>query len=135
VTATGWLLPGEHDLDRDLPPGQIASINLDEVATLDRPTDLYAAYLVLGSEDPAPSVAARPALRARPSGDLGPHQAYAIQWWAAMLAAPVFVFFGVRSETRAVAAAEQAERPEGSGGGSAVPVSARRVRIWDEEDA
>lgn len=126
VTVTGWLRSPEPDLGRDLPPGQLASINIDEARAATGLEPAYQAYLVMGEENP--SAATRPAPLAQPDTDLGPHQAYAIQWWAAMLAAPLFVFFGVRAESRREARlAEGREEP-------AAPARPKKVRIWDEED-
>ncbi len=126
VTVTGWLRSPEPDLGRDLPAGQLASINVDEASAATGLQPAYQAYLVLDQE--SPRAAGRPTPLAKPDTDLGPHQAYAIQWWAAMLAAPLFVFFGVRAETRR-------ERLLGGGAervGAVAPP--KKVRIWDEED-
>ena len=57
--------------------------------------------------------------------DLGPHQAYAFQWWLGMVAGFVLVWFGARREY--LEGLEQAA-PAGT------PVPRKKVRIWDEED-
>ncbi len=77
---------GEPDLGRAPIPGQASSIDLTELAQRLHLT-LYQAYGVLAQESPAPSPA--PVLLARPDEDLGPHLAYAVQWWAFALAGPV----------------------------------------------
>ena len=63
----------------------------------------------------------------RPEEDLGPHQAYAYQWWLFMPGGVVFIFFALRREA--------ASRAEASGGATARPARPKKVRIWDEEDA
>ena len=60
------------------------------------------AYLVLGSEQPG---GPRPAPLAAPDTDLGPHQAYAIQWWLTSVFG--FVLLGYRLR---LAVAEPAAR-------------------------
>lgn len=129
VTVTGWLRPSEKSLGRDLPAGQLASINLPQ-AQRQVGTDLLGAYLVLDREQVAASGAAppRPLRLERPDTGLGPHQAYAFQWWGAMAVGFVLVFFGVRREYR--------ESLEGGGGpGQPAAGRPRKVRVWDEEDA
>lgn len=118
VTVEGWLRNGEPDLGKDLPAGQLASIDLAEAARQTGGGPVLDAYLVLGSEQPA---APRPEPLAAPDTDLGPHQAYAIQWWLTALFG--FVLLGYRLR---VAATEEAE--------TSVP-RPKKVRIWDEEDA
>ena len=86
----------------------------------------------------------------RPEEDLGPHQAYAYQWWLFMPGALIFVVLAMRREladgregepegsTRR-AAGDEVDRAGGvvdaDGAGRQRPVRAKRVRIWDEEDA
>ena len=125
VTLTGWLLPSERSLGRHLPQGQLASINLPQ-AEQQLGADLIGAYLVLDREQTAGgSTPARPYRLERPDTGIGPHQAYAFQWWLAMPVGFVLVFFGVRREYR-----------EGSEGGAQPrPARPRKVRVWDEEDA
>jgi cytochrome oxidase assembly protein ShyY1 len=126
VTVTGWLLPSERSLGRDLPAGQLASINLSQ-AEEQLDADLLGAYLVLEREETAAGqTPPRPYRLERPDTGIGPHQAYAFQWWGSMAVGFVLVFFGVRREYR-----------EGSQGGGAQPRPARprKVRVWDEEDA
>lgn len=129
VTVTGWLRPGEGSLGRDLPAGQLASVSLAEAeAALGRP--VAGAYLVLESEQVGASGVQpdRPTPLEPPDRGLGPHLAYAIQWW---LTAPVgFVLVWV------FARREQREAVEAATPGPALVRArpARSPRIWDEED-
>lgn len=135
ITVTGWLRVGEPSFDRQMPKGQLASLNIAE-ARVQTGTPLYGAYLIARNETGAPGQQiARPQALEQPDTDEGPHLAYALQWWLASPAGFVMVFFGVRRELR-----------EGSGstmpapGGSSAsprpgpPRKARKIRIWDEED-
>jgi cytochrome oxidase assembly protein ShyY1 len=118
VAVEGWLRNGEPDLGKDLPAGQLASIDLAGAARQTGGGTVLDAYLVLGSEQPT---APRPEPLAAPDTDLGPHQAYAIQWWLTSLFG--FILLGYRLRVAA------AENPEAE-----VP-KPKKVRIWDEEDA
>jgi cytochrome oxidase assembly protein ShyY1 len=125
---TGWLRPDEPSLDRDLPVGQLASINVPEAADQLGDMPLHDGYLVLEAESPGVE---RPVPLAEPRTGLGPHFAYALQWW---LTAPVgFVLVYVfarrdyRDSTEETAQTDQ-QRPHAAAG------RARKVRIWDEED-
>lgn len=124
VTLTGWLRDGEPDLDRSLPDNQLASINLALIATtIDSP--VYQAYLVLDPASPGgASAGSGMAPLEVPVGDLGPHQAYAYQWWLVAPLGFVLVFQLVRT-----AASEGRERPP-----SMASARPKKVRIWDEED-
>lgn len=124
VEVTGWLRPSERSLDRQLPAGQLASVNLAEAAA-QTGTRLVGGYLVLESEDAGTgAVPPRPEPLERPDTDLGSHQAYALQWWGSMPVGFVLVFLGARREHL------------DAGGGRPGPRSARpkKVRVWDEED-
>lgn len=141
VTVTGWARAGEPDLGRDLPPGQLASINVAEAAARTG-LHLRPGYLIMQQEQPASGqpITQRPQPLLEPDTSTGPHFAYALQWW---LAAPVgFVLVGVfaRRELRESAGSGSSSRP------SSVPDDPRptrrparvgkpaKVRIWDEED-
>ncbi|MDF2091940.1 SURF1 family protein [Knoellia sp. 3-2P3] len=128
VTVSGWIRLSERSLGRDLPPGQLASINLPQ-AEQQLGTDLLGVYLVLDREQvQGGGTPQRPYPLERPDTALGPHQAYAFQWWGAMAVGFVLVYFGVRREHR---------EGLGSEGTPARPRAARprKVRVWDEEDA
>lgn len=129
VTLVGWLRAGEVDLGKELPAGQLASISLVQ-AQRQVGGDLLDAYLVLGSETGPSGTPARPTPLGAPDVDLGPHQAYAFQWW--LTSAFGFVLLGYRLRLAA-----DASRAEHGGESEEVPVAPRpkKVRIWDEEDA
>lgn len=132
VQVVGWLRQGEPDLERNLPPGQLASIDLTEAA---RRTGyrLRAAYLVLESETTGPGqpAPARPQPLLPPETGTGPHFAYALQWWTAAPVGFVLIFVFLRREYREGAA----PRPTGGETGrSAAPVPVKRRWIWDDED-
>lgn len=132
VKVTGWLRQGEPDLDRSLPPGQLASIDLTE-ASHRTGHPLRAAYLVMESETTGPDQLApeRPKPLLPPETGTGPHFAYALQWWTAAPVGFVIAFVFLRREYR-----EGAGRaaPEGGPARAAAPVPEKRRWIWDEED-
>jgi cytochrome oxidase assembly protein ShyY1 len=128
VRVTGWLRTGEVSLGRDLPRPQLASVNLADARTQLPSLSDVDAYVVLGEQQPAAVAQAHPLrLLPRPEEDLGPHQAYAYQWWLFMPGGLVFIVFAIRRE----AATVRAE----SAGPDARPGRPKKVRIWDEEDA
>ena len=144
VTVTGWVRPSEESLDRGLPAGQLASIDLAE-AERQLGTPLLGGYVILQSERTSDGATpARPTPLEPPDTGLGPHQAYAFQWWLAMLAGFALVWWGARREylegrQEAVEGADGSGVPGSLDGSPADesrrPVPARRkVRIWDEED-
>ncbi len=132
VTVTGWLRPGEPPVGEGMPPGQLASINLDRAAAATGHS-LRRAYLVMESEDDGSgSAPPRPGPLLPPDTGLGVHFAYALQWWGASVVGFVIVFVYLRREVRDELADSAEGRP--------VPAAARtpkpkKVRIWDEEDA
>jgi cytochrome oxidase assembly protein ShyY1 len=127
VTLTGWTLPGEQDRGRDLPAGQLASMSVPD-ASKAVGSPLLGGYVLLESErDESGATPPRPAALERPDRSLGPHQAYAYQWWLTMPLGFVLMWFGIRRELRAEA--------EARGTAPARPPRPKRVRIWDEEDA
>jgi cytochrome oxidase assembly protein ShyY1 len=136
VEVTGWLRVSEESLDRDLPRGQLASINLGEARDV-LGTPLLGGYLVLDEETSADGTAPpRPARLERPDTDIGPHQAYAFQWWLAMPVGFVLVYVGIRREHRdALEAAASGDAALAGAGRPPRAAKPRKVRIWDEEDA
>ncbi|MCA0435436.1 MAG: SURF1 family protein [Austwickia sp.] len=126
VTVTGWLRQGEDSLDRTLPSGQLASINLDEAAQATGTTPRRA-YLVLQSEDDGSGTSPpRPAALLPPDTDTGPHFAYALQWWGGSVVGFVITIVYLRRELHDRAVLEgraqlKERRP-------------KKQRIWDEED-
>lgn len=131
VEVTGWLRRGEPDLGRDLPKGQLASIDVAGAAA-QTGLRLRGGYLVLDSErTPSSRVSGdapeRPKPLLPPDTDTGPHFAYALQWWAASLVGFVMVWVFARRELR--------DREVLAGRAPARPPKPKKVRIWDEEDA
>jgi len=136
VTVVGWLRHGEPDLEKDLPAGQLASINVvGAQAQVGGP--LLDAYLVLGSEQTASgAVPPRPAPLEKPDTDLGPHQAYAFQWWLTALSGFVFLGYRLRVAEALRLDAGTDGSDTGTRGEPTTPsAKPRKIRIWDEEDA
>lgn len=130
VTVTGWLRPSEEDLGRDLPEGQVASINAT-VAESAAGVPLYDAYLDL--QDETGTVPEdRPAPADRPDTGLGVNFAYALQWWIFSPIGLVLVLVMARREAR------DAEDADLDVPGRPTPVKekvgAKKKRIWDDED-
>jgi cytochrome oxidase assembly protein ShyY1 len=109
VTVVARLKAGEPSLaGRTSRGNQIATINLNEVATrLDTPT-YTGAYGLMASEDPAPTQ--RPVAVTRPVKDEGPHLSYAFQWFVFALMGFVGLGWAIRQEFRAVNVEDPAER-------------------------
>lgn len=119
VSVIGWAMPGEVSLDRRLPPGQIASINIPDARRIIG-EDLLGGYVVLDAERTADGASPpRPERLASPDRSLGPNQAYAYQWWVTSIAGFVVIWLGIRRELRE-------ENPE--------LVKPKKHRIWDDED-
>ncbi|MGO2634592.1 MAG: SURF1 family cytochrome oxidase biogenesis protein [Galactobacter sp.] len=97
VSVTARLVPGEPDIGRDAPKGQIASIHLPQVASTTGARVQQGAYALLSHEDPAP--AAAPKRLPKPEGDEGMHWSYALQW--AGFAVLFFVAFGYAARQQA----------------------------------
>ena len=133
IRVTGWLRVGEPSLGRKMSNGQLASINVAE-ARSQSGISLYGAYLIRRSEaGPTGEHIAAPSALAMPDTDLGPHLAYALQWWLAVPAGLIFVFLAARREYRD--SVEPLDLlPEGSTAPPLAP-KVKKIRIWDEEDA
>ena len=122
VSVTGWVRRGESSRGRELPRGQIASLNLAEAATELGSGAVLPGYVLLqGEAVPDGSTPPRPQPLGEPDRGLGPHLAYAYQWWLTMVVGFVLVWFGIRRELRA-------EDPV------TYPTKPKKTRIWDEED-
>ena len=107
VALTGWLRSGEPQLGRDLPPPQLASISIADSRGARPEVSPSDVYLVLGAQQPAAVLGEHPLrLLPRPEEDLGPHQAYAYQWWLFMPGALIFVILAMRRELAAGRALE-----------------------------
>lgn len=122
VEVVGWVRPGQASRHKQLPAGQIASLNLREAAAALGSPAVLPGYVLLDSETlPDGSTAPRPRPLGDPDRSLGPHLAYAYQWWFLMGIGFVLIPFGIRRELRL-------ENPE------QYPPKAKKARIWDEED-
>lgn len=137
VEVTGWLQPSEPDLGRDLPAGQVASIDLPRIAA-GLGKEVVGAYVVLGEEEPGASPA--PALLGAPDTGLGSHFAYALQWWLSVPVGLILVVVMARREAQDQAIARgEGQAPDGGTRAArpgTVPRSARprKPRIWDTDD-
>ena len=132
VTVTGWLRLGEPSLGRQLPKGQLASVNLAEART-QAAAPLYGAYLIRRSEAGAPGEhIEEPQPLEPPDTGKGPHLAYALQWWLAAPVGFVLVFVGARREY--LDSSQPTAPAPGGPPALATPAKARKTRIWDEED-
>jgi cytochrome oxidase assembly protein ShyY1 len=132
ITVTGWLRTGEPSLGRKMSNGQLASINLVE-ARAQSGTSLYGAYLIRRSEaGPAGEHIEAPQALATPDTDLGPHLAYALQWWLAVPAGFVLVLFAARREY--LDGNSPLSPIPGGPAASARAPKVKKTRIWDEED-
>ncbi|HSP76169.1 MAG TPA: SURF1 family protein [Cryobacterium sp.] len=109
VTVVARLKAGEPLLaGRSATGNQIATINLDDVASrLDLPT-YTGAYGLMASEDPAPDE--RPVAVTRPVKDEGPHLSYAFQWFVFALMGFVGLGWAIRQEYRTVNFDDPGER-------------------------
>ncbi len=122
VEVTGWARVPEESRGRELPAGQLATITPSDAAPQTGP--LLGGYVRL--REPLAGLTALE----EPSTGLGPHLAYAIQWWLTTVAGFAFVWFGIRRELQDEAAA--------LGTDPAVTERSRRARqpsLEDEEDA
>ncbi len=138
MTVTGWLRVGEPSLGRQMPSGQLASINLAE-ARAQTGASMYGAYLIARDEAGTRGQAGapgeqivRPQALEKPDTGEGPHLAYALQWWLASPVGLVMVLVGARREHREGSGSTLPVRP----GSSPLPIprKVRKTRIWDEED-
>ena len=121
LTVVGWLRPSEPSLNRQPAPGTLASIDTVEAGEA-LGADLLSPYLIVDDESVDGEVPPRPMALEPPDEDLGPHLAYAYQWWLGMSAGFVLVWLGLRRDLRDADPVAAAARP-------------RKIRIWDEEDA
>jgi cytochrome oxidase assembly protein ShyY1 len=122
VTVVGWAHPGEEPRSAISANGSLGSISLEQVAEATGLTTLDG-YVQLETETlPDGSTPPRPQPLGEPDRSLGPHLAYAYQWWFATVVGFVLVGFGIRRE-------ERLAHPE------KYPPKETKVRIWDEEDA
>jgi cytochrome oxidase assembly protein ShyY1 len=85
VTVVARLRPGEHPAGREGNAGSLTRIDLARLAALTGGEVYRGAYGVLAGERPSATPA--PTLLPRPDEGLGPHLAYAVQWWLGAAAA------------------------------------------------
>lgn len=125
VTVTGRMMADETSAasgikdKQGLPPRQVMLINSKQQADrLQQP--VVGGYLQLTKTSPAPR-GTQPELIPEPDHDsIGPHMAYAVQWWLFAAAVPVGWVFLVRRERRDVlAAADAGKAPEAHAGETA----------------
>lgn len=122
VEVTGWVRRSEASRGKDLPAGQVANLDVSEAGRALGASSVLPGYLLLESERlPDGTSPARPQPLGPPDRSLGPHLAYAYQWWMTTVLGFVLVWFGIRRELRA-------EDPV------TYPPKPKRTRIWDEED-
>jgi cytochrome oxidase assembly protein ShyY1 len=121
VTIVARLRPTEPPGGSALPSGQSERIDVPRLtAGLTLPA-VTGAYGVLAAEDPAPAPA--PAVLPRPDEDLGPHLAYAIQWWlGAFVVYVLLVVYAHKEAQRRAGAAPAVDRR-----------TSRRRELTDEE--
>lgn len=133
VTVIGWVRPFERSLDRDLPADQVASIARDDIVAAGG-QEVAPAYVLAQSETTAAGeVDSGLSPLEPPDRSLGPHQAYAIQWWATMALGYAFVVLGLRREIREE---EVARDPEAAAERARLKEERKRAKVsrWDEED-
>jgi cytochrome oxidase assembly protein ShyY1 len=98
VTVVVRMKPGEADVNRGAPEGQLASIRLEDYAAeLDYPV-YTGAYGMMATEDPAP--ATQPVAIPKPAIDEGPHLSYSMQWYAFGLLFFVGYGYAARQQAR-----------------------------------
>ena len=133
VTVIGWVRPYESSLGRDMPQDQVASIAVEDLAEETGVTP--ASVFVRAEAETAAGTAVDSALvpLEPPDRSLGPHQAYAIQWWITMVLGYAFVVLGVRRELREE---EDARDPEAAAERARLKAERKRQKVsrWDEED-
>ena len=100
-------------------PGTLASVNTAEAGEA-LGVELLSPYVIVQSESVDGTTPPKPMALEPPDEGLGPHLAYAYQWWLGMSAGFVLIWLGVRREFRE-ADPTAATKP-------------KKVRIWDEED-
>lgn len=109
VTVVVRLKPGESRVPgRSAPPGQIATIELDDIRSQLGEPSYTGAYGLMVSENPAPP--SRPTALPKPAIDEGPHLSYAFQWLVFAILGFVALGWAVRQEYRVVNSEDPAEK-------------------------
>ena len=109
VEVIARLKPGESRISgRTAPEGQVATIELDDIAgTLDAPV-YTGAYGLMVSESPA--AAENPTPLPRPARDEGSHLSYAFQWFVFAVLGFIGLGWAIRQEYRLANAEDPDER-------------------------
>lgn len=97
VDLTVRLKPGEPDIPRDAPAGQLASLDLQEYQDQLGYGIVTGAYGLMAQETPEPGE--QPQQLPRPQLDEGPHLSYSMQWYAFGLLG--FIGWGYAARTTA----------------------------------
>lgn len=127
---TGWIRLSEQSRNLDMPAGVLSAIDPAEASRALGGQPVLPVYVRLQS--PLPGLQALE----EPSRSIGPHLAYAIQWWITTVAGFAFVYVGIRRELRDEEAAADAAVESGAPGAPSAPVprSRRRPSLAEEED-
>lgn len=127
VTVVGWVKPGEQANNNKRVPGQVASINLDTIATVTKDNLLTGGYVLMRSEKPAAPATTHglaPLAKPTPGTYAGINLSYALQWWAAAIGGILLMLHRCwKEEQEAVNGSQPRPRKK-----------PKKVRIWDEED-
>ncbi|GER22047.1 hypothetical protein NCCP1664_05440 [Zafaria cholistanensis] len=118
------LKPGEPNLERSAPEGQLATINLETYAAKLPYPIATGAYGIMSAEDPAPDVAPTPL--ERPELEEGNHLSYAFQWFAFGVLAFVGLGYAARLQAR-INREDREATAEAAASGTAVLHSAYRA--------
>ena len=89
---------GESATGKEAPQGQVASIDLKEIAERTSLPVSAGAYGLLDAENPA--AASRPQQKAQPELDNGPNLSYSLQWYAFAILIYVVYFWSARQKVR-----------------------------------
>jgi cytochrome oxidase assembly protein ShyY1 len=110
VTVVARLRPAEPPITRVAPTGQAERIDVPRLTAAVSGPAVTGAYAVLAQEQPAPATA--PAVIPRPDEDLGPHLAYAVQWWLGAIVVWVLLVVYARKEAQSRLLPVQQAPPE-----------------------
>lgn len=109
VTVVARLKPGEPRLPgRTAPKGQIATIELDDIAALVEEPTYTGAYGLMVEE--SPGAVENPTPRPKPARDEGPHLSYAFQWFVFAVLGFLGLGWAIRQEFRLANAADPDEQ-------------------------
>jgi len=139
VTVTGRLMADETAgggvrEKRGLPPRQVMLIDSERMAReLDRP--VLGGYVALEKTSPEPSGEQPEPLPEPDHSGIGPHLAYAFQWWLFAAAVPVGWLVLVRRERRDRAAARPGQEAPDTGGPETKGSEAGGPETGDARDA